>query len=446
MNNPVNFYLITDTHFIPNRLCEDCEDYREYMKYEQMTLAENEAILKALFEKIAGDKETDIVIIPGDLSKNGEKESHLEFIKYLDKLRDSGKKIFVITARHDFNENASAFINGARNPVEGTKKEELAELYKDYGYSAALSRHPGSMSYVAQIAPGYRMLALDSDGETDLSQGGDKGYINSDILAWAKEQIEDAKACGDEMFAICHYPVIPSSPFFEIVKDARLENREEVINLLADSGVNLILTGHMHIQSINVVTTEKGNKFWDVCTSSIVGSPGRYRKIAFDGATARIESFEIPDFEWDLEGLTKEQYLDRQFSRRITNRINRALENPKGAQKLYMPLAKKVVNSLTLGGVARLACVRIDKSLKKKKFLDFANEIGINLFKGDEPYVEGTKEYEAVSKVVNRANFIIKKVEPKLSKNKPLDLKQMIFDSIGSTKPFSDNNATIQLK
>ena len=446
MAQPVKFYLVTDTHFRPNNMCENNEAYRDYMQYEQMCLAENEAILKATFTEIAKDKDTNIVIIPGDLSKDGEKQSHIELLKYLDALRKTGKKIYVITARHDFNQNATAFINGGRNPVEGTTKEELYDLYYEYGYSDAVAKHEGSMSYVAQIAPGIRMLALDSDGETDLSQGGDKGYINSDILAWAKQQAIDAKNSGNAMFAICHYPIIPSSPFFEIVKDARIENRDEVIETLADCGVNLAFTGHMHIQSANVVKTKKGSEFWDVCTSALVGSPAAYRKVEFDGKTADIKTIKVPSFEWDMQGLTNDEYFDRQFRCRIVNRINRTLSGAKGFKGVAFKLLRHIVNTLTLGGIARLTFVRIDKSLKKKKFLDFACTIAINMFKGDAPFVEGTPEYEAVSKVVRRFSFIIRKVEPKLSKNKKLDLKQMIFDSIGNNKGFSDNDLTITLK
>ena len=77
MPQSVKFYIVTDTHFRPNSMCENNEAYREYMQYEQMCLAENEAILKATFAQIAKDKETNIVIIPGDLSKDGEKKSHI---------------------------------------------------------------------------------------------------------------------------------------------------------------------------------------------------------------------------------------------------------------------------------------------------------------------------------------------------------------------------------
>ena len=442
MPQSVKFYIVTDTHFRPNSMCENNEAYREYMQYEQMCLAENEAILKATFAQIAKDKETNIVIIPGDLSKDGEKQSHIEFIKYLDALRQTGKKIYVITARHDFNQNATAFINGGRYPVEGTTKEELYDLYYEYGYSDAVAKHDGSMSYVAQIAPGVRMLALDSDGELD---GKGKGAVNSDILKWAQQQAAEAKNTGNAMFAICHYPILPSSPFFELVKDARLENRDEVVETLANNGVKLAFTGHMHIQSANYVKTESGNKFWDVCTSALVGSPAAYRKVTFDGKTADIETIKVPAFDWDMQGLTNDEYFDRQFRCRIVNRINRTLSGKKGFKGMAFSLLKHTVNNLTLGGIARLAWVRIDKSLKKVKFLDFACAIAINMFKGDAPFVEGTPEYEAVAKVVKRLLFIIKKIEPKLSKTKKLDLRQMIFDSIGNNKGFSDNNLTIEL-
>ncbi|MBQ6265395.1 MAG: metallophosphoesterase [Clostridia bacterium] len=442
MAQPVKFYLVTDTHFRPNSMCENNESYREYMKYEQMCLAENEAILKATFAEIAKDKETNIVIIPGDLSKDGEKQSHVELLKYLDALRQTGKKIYVITARHDFNSNATAFINGGRNPVEGTTKEELLDLYYEYGYSDAIAKHEGSLSYVAQIAPGIRMLALDSDGEPD---GKDKGSVNSEILAWAKQQAVEAKNSGNAMFAICHYPILPSSPFFELVKDARLENREEVIETLADNGVNLAFTGHMHIQSANVVKTKNGNAFWDICTSALVGSPAAYRKVEFDGKTADIKTLKVPAFDWDMQGLTNDEYFDRQFECRIKNRIERTLSGKKGFKGVMFALVRRIINSLTLGGIARLSCVRIDKSLRKVKFLDFACKIAINMFRGDAPFVEGTPEYEAVSKVVSRFSFIIKRVEPKISKTKKLDLKQMIFDSIGNNKGFSDNNLTVNL-
>ena len=50
-------------------------------------------------------------------------------------------------------------------------------------------------------------------------------------------------------------------------------------------------------------------------------------------------------------------------------------------------------------------------------------------------------------RVFKRFNFIIKKVEPKLSKNGvKIDLTEMIMNTIGNNKGYSDNNAEFKLK
>ena len=79
----LNFYLVTDTHYFEPSLGASGKEYDEYMKGEQMCLAENANIVKAVFREIANDSDADIVLIAGDLTKNGEKESHKGFIKEL---------------------------------------------------------------------------------------------------------------------------------------------------------------------------------------------------------------------------------------------------------------------------------------------------------------------------------------------------------------------------
>ena len=48
---------------------------------------------------------------------------------------------------------------------------------------------------------------------------------------------------------------------------------------------------------------------------------------------------------------------------------------------------------------------------------------------------------------MKRLGFILKKVEPKLSKNGvEVDLADMLLNTIGNNKGYSDNNAVINLK
>ena len=135
----LNFYLVTDTHYFENKLGAGGEAFEKNMVTEQYFVKESHAIVSSTFDKIAEDKETEIVIIPGDLVKNGEKESHKSFINELYKLKEEGKKIYVITAGHDYNDNAYVLKGEGRAPVEGTDYNDLCEMYRDFGYGDALS-------------------------------------------------------------------------------------------------------------------------------------------------------------------------------------------------------------------------------------------------------------------------------------------------------------------
>ncbi|MBQ8575766.1 MAG: metallophosphoesterase [Clostridia bacterium] len=436
---PIKFYLVTDTHYYEPSLGASGKAYEEYMKTEQILLAESSDMVKAVFAQIMADKETEYVILPGDLSKNGEKESHNSFIKELYKLKKAGKKVYVITAGHDYNEWSRSFVNDECVPTPGVSLEELYDLYYDFGYSEALAVDKQTLSYVAEIAPKVRLLAVNCDSSDDA-----KGVIDDRLLDWLQVQIDDAKKNDCFVFAINHYPIIPSVPVFDLVGDAHVKDWRKIASFFADNGVELAFTGHMHIQSINEFYSKSGNRFVDICTSATVGSPVQYRKIDITAdAVMTVETLDVPDFGWDLGGLSVREFCDRQFVVSNINKINRALD---GDEK-YKKLLKKFLNSVKISTLGKLLFIKPDKSIKDKKFMDFAGEVGCKIFAGDQPYVEGTAVHSAVSGVLKRFNFIIKKVEPKLQKgDEPLNLTEMLLNTIANNKGFSDNNAVIKLK
>ena len=144
--------------------------------------------------------------------------------------------------------------------------------------------------------------------------------------------------------------------------------------------------------------------------------------------------------------LTVREYFDNKFSTAIQNRILDALNGGKGAVKVLKRAGKKIISGITLGGFGRLLWIGVDKSIRKVKFIDFAGNIGVAIFKGDMPYSVETPEGKVIAKVLKRFRFIVKKVEPKLSKNGvEVNLTEMLLNSIYNNKGFSDNNAVIEL-
>jgi len=439
----LKFYLLTDTHYFEESLGAEGKAYEEYMKTEAFYLKESSAINKAVFKKLKEDKETELIIIPGDLSKDGEYESHKSLINELNDLKQSGKKIFVLTAGHDYNEHGRSYKNDEFVPVKGTEFKELYNLYYEFGYKDALSVDEETLSYIAEIAPNIRLLALNCDSKREC-----KGLIDERLLNWAKEQLQKAKEDGVYTIAMCHYPVIPSVPVFDLVGDAHVKNWREIASFLADNGVELVLTGHMHIQSINEFTSESGNKLYDICTATTVGTPGKYRKIeiAEDG-TMNVKSINVEGFSLPDEFKTAEEFFDWRFKYSVKNKINKIHDGGSGITKTLKSFGGKILNSIKLKTIARLLFIKIDSSLKDVRLIDFACDLATAIFKGDMPYIKGTPEYDAISKALKRLSFVLKKIEPKLSKNGvKTDLTDMLLNTIGNNKGYSDNNATINLK
>ncbi len=418
----LNFYLVTDTHFFDPSFKRSGAAYEKRSISDQKCVAETPAIIDAGFKQIADDKETNIILIPGDLVYRGEYQSHIGLRNRLYKLKEQGKKIYLITARHDYDDNDSFEFDGDKMlPVKAMPRDELRDFYKDFGFDGAISEHKESMSYVAQLADGIRLLALNCDGDCKDFKG-----LWDNQMKWALEQIEDAHRTGNYIFAMTHYPLLPFSPIMNLISDSHLTDWEKRANQFADAGLDLIFTGHMHAQAVTEYVTENGNKITDVQTGCFVGCPCAYRKVTIKDSTADIKSYTINDFDYDKQGKSASEYFQWRFDRMIDYKMKEILPKP----------AMKILNKLTVKKICNFLWFNPDKSMQNILAKDLGIELVRNIFIGNEPYVKGTAVYEAFEKLINRLSLIIHIAEKKAGKkNKVLsDIKSFLLCTIGDEK------------
>ena len=418
----LNFYLVTDTHFFDPSFKRSGAAYEKRSISDQKCVAETPAIIDAGFKQIADDKETNIILIPGDLVYRGEYQSHIGLRNRLYKLKEQGKKIYLITARHDYDDNDSFEFDGDKMlPVKAMPRDELRDFYKDFGFDGAISEHKESMSYVAQLADGIRLLALNCDGDCKDFKG-----LWDNQMKWALEQIEDAHRTGNYIFAMTHYPLLPFSPIMNLISDSHLTDWEKRANQFADAGLDLIFTGHMHAQAVTEYVTENGNKITDVQTGCFVGCPCAYRKVTIKDSTADIKSYTINDFDYDKQGKSASEYFQWRFDRMIDYKMKEILPKP----------AMKILNKLTVKKICNFLWFNPDKSIQNILAKDLGIGLVRNIFIGNEPYVKGTAVYEAFEKLINRLSLIIHIAEKKAGKkNKVLsDIKSFLLCTIGDEK------------
>ena len=451
--NPLKFYLITDTHYFKYSLGAYGDDYEEFMDSEQKCFAETQAIDEAAFAWLEKADDADIVLIAGDLSFNGEKESNIAFSKLLHDFKEkSGKRVYVVTAGHDFNDNPFAFTENGRYTPEGTKFSELYDLYREFGYDEAIAFNREHLSYVAELSDDVRLLVIcnDIDGQKHIT-------YDEEFLGWIEAQAKQAQADGKMMIAMEHYPVLPGQPILALIGDATQAESQKLINTLADNGVHLIFTGHMHNQSINVVETAKGNKFYDVCTGSAIGWPAFMRLVTIqDEETVDVKSIPVPDFDWDKKGLTGEEYLTAQFDRMIRTLIYRMEHDPEKFMrkisikpspflcKVFHLIGKKLAK-MTVGKFARFLFIKADPQIKNDSFVDFAVSFVRSIFEGNQPYVEGTPGGDTLLKAFRRLSHLPPLKKLKSSQGETLDFYETMKHSVGNYG-IDDYNAVLKLK
>ena len=445
-----SFFVITDTHFFKNALGAYGEEYEALMDYEQKCFAETEAINRAVFAHLAARDEADTVLIAGDLSFDGEKESHEAFSALLrDFKAESGKRVFVVTAGHDVNDSPRAFNDAGRYTPEGTSFSALYDYYRDFGYDEALAFDRAHMSYVAALNEDVRLLVLCND-TADTPHAA----YSDDFLRWVEAQAKQARSDGKMMIAMEHYPVLPGQPIFALIGDARQRESRRLIETLADNGVHLIFTGHMHNQSVNVTHTAKGNVLYDVCTGSVIGHPAFMRLVRIrDRETVEIQSFPIPDFDWDKQGMTGEAYLKAQFCRMIRTFIDCMQHDPQrflhkvrikdspAAQRLTRVLGRKLA-TMTLGRAAHLLFLRADPKIADAPVVDFAIDLVRSVFEGNQPYVEGTPEGDLLLRVFRRLKPFTRTLKD--AEGEPLDFYETLRHTIGNYGT-DDYNAVLKL-
>ncbi len=286
--------VMSDTHYYPLNYVSDCQDYTTYVNGDPKMLAESGSIFDAAVDIIEQDR-PDIVLISGDLTKDGEKQGHLDVAAKLQALEDeAGIDVFVINGNHDVYNytDACTFENGKKESAETVTPDEFKELYANFGYNGEFNaqyytppqgKQAGGLSYTVTYGD-YVILAMDSGMYSPDATGMETnehitaGRLDEDLMVWAVDQIEAAEAQGKTVIGLMHHGLLPH---FEnedkIVHEYVVENWQETATTLADAGLRYIFTGHMHANDVAEFTTVSGNTIYDLETGSLAswGSPVR---------------------------------------------------------------------------------------------------------------------------------------------------------------------------
>lgn len=290
-----SIFIMSDIHVMsPELLIEKGEAYESYVKDDPKMLEESAEVLNAAIE-IVLDKKPDLVLIPGDLTKDGELLSHQLVVSMLERIRTVGIPVIVIPGNHDIDNPKSVYFMGdVTREAESILPEQFARLYRDYGYSREETvRDPASLSFTCEPLPGLVLICLDTNRyEENLHVGrGDTvnhnqtaGRIRKATLEWMWEQADLAHSQGKQVIAMQHHNAVEhydgqATLQFPYV----VENYRDVAEGMIEHGIHLVLTGHQHLHDIAQYRYKTDNiidSLVDISTGSVVSYPNAWRIIS----------------------------------------------------------------------------------------------------------------------------------------------------------------------
>lgn len=304
------FAVFSDPHYYDTDLGITGEAFEAYLALDRKLLAESPAILDATIEALLQRKdELDFVIIPGDLTKDGERSGHEQFAARIRTLEENGLPVYICPGNHDINNpDARSFEGETASPVPSVSPEEFAELYADFGYGQAIERDPDSLSYLVEPVEGLWVIAIDSCKYHDnLSTGVSAigGALSESTLGWIEDRLAEADEKNKLVFGFMHHGLVEhftNESSLPYLGDEYVVDEWQVVSQrLFEAGLRLVFTGHYHAQDITKQSWQESDQFlFDVQTGSLVSYPNPFRTITLS-ADGRVEiaSYFIESIDYD---------------------------------------------------------------------------------------------------------------------------------------------------
>lgn len=315
---PVRLIFATDLHFYAPDMVGDFELFTQELERGDGKVAQySHEIVSTLIDTVLTER-PDALLLGGDLTLNGEYESHRQLAEMLKPVHDAGIPVLVVPGNHDIN-NLGAFNYKESDSCASIDEHGFRELYAPLGMDSAISRDEESLSYLYALRNDVRLLMMDSCDYDGF--GRSTGSISEKTVKWAEKQLKAARKAKAEVVSVTHHNLLKHSPRFD--EPYILHDNKSFSDLLKRYNVKLNLTGHIHIQ--HILQAEEANGLSEAVTGAMLVSPHYYAALEI-GADKNV-SYEVKSLDvsaWAKKnGSTNEDLLNfESFSRDFFDRTN----------------------------------------------------------------------------------------------------------------------------
>lgn len=335
--------IISDTHYLSETLMDSGNAIQNYEQSSGRLVTKVPEILDSVLTYYL-ENNIDILLIPGDITKDGEKQSHLDFAEKLKPLRAKGIRIYVILGNHDINmPNPLGYKGDLTYKVDNITPNEFVDIYADFGYNVALQRDTASLSYVVELNPNTWLIAIDASRYReykDRSISG--GKLSAQTEQWIVDRIDEAKENNIQVLGMMHHGLVEHIPLqSNLFPQYLVDDWQRLASLFADKGMKAIFTGHFHSNDISEYVTGGGRKIYDIETGTLSSYPFAYRTIELTSGGMDIKTNNIHSInsEPNLSEVSRKQMQDLAEQLALAKINQMGINIPSSLTNLFKQLA-----------------------------------------------------------------------------------------------------------
>lgn len=199
----------------------------------------------------------DFLLLPGDLTQHGEVENHQWLIEQLHQLPFP---TYVVPGNHD--------IPTRQGGDRTLGLPDFSHYYQSFGYT-----DPHQPYYTCEVLPGVRLIGLNSNFFDPEGKQIGMGRLDDTQMQWLQGIL--ATTQDELVMVMVHHNVIehlPNQTRHPLGRRYMLDNAPHLLELLEAAGVQLIFTGHLHVQDV-----AQYRNIYEITTGSLVSYPHPYR-------------------------------------------------------------------------------------------------------------------------------------------------------------------------
>jgi Predicted phosphohydrolases len=361
-------WVVSDIHYLADSLHDCGSSYASLLaggdnKNIELTGSLLDALGWTLKKEVSENKGNGCLVITGDLTLNGERDSHVALAARLKVISSAGIPVYVLPGNHDIdNPCARSYLGSEVRKVDSTSADDFARIYESCGYGQAISRDGDSLSYLVEPTKGLRLLLLDStlsDSNFAFGYSCACGAISASTMSWVRACARQASSDGAKLVVAMHHSLIDHNSV--INEGYTIENSDELVSLLSEIGVGYILTGHTHIQDIAEIETNNG-ALYDITTGALSVFPHNYGQLTFPLADSNasveysahpvdVEAWAAATGKSDSRLVGFDAYAQSFFRERSSSMMTRLLsscrcDSPSSASGLSCEQETQLVNLL----------------------------------------------------------------------------------------------------